>query len=52
MPDEYDRWLNGSFDDAVAFQERCFPDVLIEVTRTNEYWDKRKGFASEAPALL
>jgi len=52
LPDEYDRWLNGSFDDAVAFQERCFPDDLIEVTRTNEYWDKRKGFASEPQVLL
>jgi putative SOS response-associated peptidase YedK len=52
LPEEYDRWLNGCFDEAVAFQERCFPDALIETTRTNEYWDKRKGFANEAPSLL
>ncbi len=40
-PDEYDRWLHGSFDDALAFQERCFPDELIEVNRTAELWVKR-----------
>lgn len=39
-PQEYDRWLNGSFDDALAFQERCFPDDLIEMTRTSEPWTK------------
>lgn len=33
MPDECDRWLSGSFDDAVAFQMRCFPDDPIEMTR-------------------
>ena len=41
LPDDYDRWLNGDFDSAVAFQERCFPDALIEMTRTNEPWVKR-----------
>ncbi len=43
MPDEYDRWLNGAFDDAVAFQERCFPDELIEMARTSESWRKAPG---------
>jgi putative SOS response-associated peptidase YedK len=43
MPDEYDRWLNGSFDDLLAFQQRCFPDELIEMTRTDELWVKRRG---------
>lgn len=41
MPDEYDLWLNGSLDDALAFQARCFPDALIEMTRTAEPWVKR-----------
>jgi putative SOS response-associated peptidase YedK len=41
MPGEYDRWLNGSFDDALAFQERCFPDDLIEMNRTTESWAQR-----------
>ncbi|MCW3847356.1 SOS response-associated peptidase [Sphingomonas sp. LB-2] len=40
-PDEYDRWLHGSFEDLIAFQERCFPDELIEMTRTSEPWVKR-----------
>jgi putative SOS response-associated peptidase YedK len=27
MPDEYDRWHKGNVDDAVAFQDRCFPTM-------------------------
>ena len=41
MPDEYEQWLHGNFDDAVAFQSRCLPDDLIEMTRTDELWVKR-----------
>ncbi len=48
--DEYDRWLRGSFDDLIAFQERCFPDDLIEMTRTDELWVKRKIAQSDAMA--
>ena len=44
-PDEWDQWLNGSFDDLLAFQERCFPDHLIEMNRTDELWVKRKPSA-------
>lgn len=47
MPDEYDRWLNGTFDDALAFQARCLPDDLIETTRTDELWVKRKPSAEQ-----
>lgn len=50
-PDEYDRWLHGNFDDLIGFQERCFPDDLIEMRRTDELWVKRKG-AADYPALL
>jgi putative SOS response-associated peptidase YedK len=39
--DEYDRWLNGSFDDAISFQERCFPDELIILDRTTQPWSTR-----------
>jgi len=46
IPDEYERWLNGSFDDLLAFQARCFPDDLIEMTRTDELWVKRKPTAA------
>lgn len=38
MPDEFDRWLNGTLEDVIAFQDRCFPDDLIEVRRTSEPW--------------
>ena len=48
--DEYDRWLNGSFDDALAFQARCFPDELIEMNRTAEPWVKRAGTVSPVVA--
>ncbi len=49
--DEYDRWLHGSFDEAVAFQGRTFPDHLIAMERTAEPWVKRKA-ASEATGPL
>jgi putative SOS response-associated peptidase YedK len=45
LPDDYDRWLNGSFDDALALQNRAFPDALIEANRTNERWFKRSAAA-------
>jgi putative SOS response-associated peptidase YedK len=40
-PHEYDQWLRGTFDEILGFQERCFPDELIEMTRTSELWVKR-----------
>lgn len=36
--DEYERWLRGSFDDAVSFQQRVYPDDLIEMNRTADLW--------------
>jgi putative SOS response-associated peptidase YedK len=46
---EYDQWLHGNFHDTVAFQTRCFPDDLIEIERTSEFWVQRKpvGRASD-----
>ena len=49
--DEYDRWLHGSFDEVLAFQKRCFPDELIETTRTTELWSKPRSKPTEKPAL-
>ena len=49
--DEYDQWLNGSFDEALAFQLRCYPDELIEMTRTGELWIKPRTKPPEAFAL-
>lgn len=40
-PHEYDQWLHGTLDDALAFQNRCFPDELIMMDRTTELWAKR-----------
>jgi putative SOS response-associated peptidase YedK len=42
-PHEWDQWLRGSFDDLLAFQERVFPDDLIEITSTSELWVPRKA---------
>lgn len=42
-PDEHDRWLHGDLDTVIAFRDRCFPDELIEMNRTDELWAKRKG---------
>lgn len=44
-PDDYERWMTGSWDDILAFQRRCFPDELIEMDRTSELWSKRKAAA-------
>jgi len=52
LPADYDRWLNGSFDDAIGFQTRCFPDALIEMTRTDELWVKRKPGSGPPTASL
>ena len=41
MLDEYDRWLQGDLEEATSFQQRCFPDDLIDITRTSELWTKR-----------
>jgi putative SOS response-associated peptidase YedK len=51
-PHEYDLWLHGSFDDALTFQNRCFPDDLIEMTRTGEPWAKRSAATAPAGANL
>lgn len=52
--DEWDQWLNGSFEDTLAFQARCFSDDLIAMVRTDELWVKRKAALgpAEPPALL
>jgi len=47
MPDEYETWLHGSFEDALALQERVFPSDLIEITPTDELWSKRKPKEAE-----
>lgn len=49
--DEWEQWLRGSFDDALTFQARCFPDRLISMERTRELWVKRKG-SIEATSLI
>lgn len=50
MPDEYDAWLNGTFDEVVGFQNRCFPDELIQLERTAQLWSTRK--VAEPAGLL
>jgi putative SOS response-associated peptidase YedK len=48
LPEDYERWLHGSLEDLVEFQERKFPDELIEMRRTGELWVKRKPTAAKA----
>lgn len=50
--DEYDKWLNGSFDDLLAFQQRVFPSDGIEIDRTSELWVRRRAAEPEAPSFL
>ncbi|MGF7150096.1 putative SOS response-associated peptidase YedK [Sphingomonas zeicaulis] len=49
LPDEYDRWLNGSLEDLVALQQRCFPDELIAITRTSERWNAPRAAGGAGP---
>jgi putative SOS response-associated peptidase YedK len=49
--DEYDQWLHGSFDDALAFQKRMFPPELVVMERASEFWSKKKT-ADETLLLL
>lgn len=49
--DDHDRWLHGSFDEIIAFQERCFPDDLIVVDRSSEPWRKTVSPPAQ-PGLL
>ena len=39
--EDYEQWLHGSLDDAIALQSRCFPDELITMNRTADLWIKR-----------
>lgn len=45
--EDHEGWLNGTLDDVIAFQERCFPAELIMMERTSEPWIKRRA---DAPA--
>jgi len=49
---EYDQWLNGSFEDALAFQLRVFPPEYIEMEKTSELWFKRNSTEPEAATLF
>jgi putative SOS response-associated peptidase YedK len=39
--EDYDRWLHGTLDDVVTFQDSCFPDELTTIERTAETWRRR-----------
>ena len=52
-PNELDQWLHGSFDDIVAFQNRSFPNELIEITPTKDLWvQKKTPTPAGGPSLL
>jgi putative SOS response-associated peptidase YedK len=44
--EDYDRWLYGSLDDVLEFQDRCFPDELTAMERTSDPWFKRRTEAT------
>jgi putative SOS response-associated peptidase YedK len=52
LPDEFDQWLRGSFDDLVALQKRRFPSELIEISPTQELWVPKKPAAPAEKATL
>ena len=49
---EYQTWLRGSFDEVAALQDRCFPDALITMKRTEELWIQRTPLSSTAGWLI
>jgi putative SOS response-associated peptidase YedK len=51
-PEDYETWLYGSFDDAVALQQRVYPSDVITIDRTSEPWTKRKSKPEEQTAAL
>lgn len=52
MADEYDRWLSGSFDELLGFQNRCFPDALIDMNRTDELWSRTSKAAQARTTIV
>jgi putative SOS response-associated peptidase YedK len=49
--DDWDVWLNGTFEQCVGLQKRIFPPELIEMNRTAELWS-RTSKAAKAQATL
>lgn len=49
--DEYERWLHGTFEDTLGFQQRKFPADLMTLEQTSDLWVKKKA-AADAPTLL
>lgn len=50
--EEYGIWLSGTFDDAASFQNGCFPDELIEMTRIDEFWVKCRGIPDTEAVVI
>jgi putative SOS response-associated peptidase YedK len=48
LPEDYDRWLRGGLEDVIAFRDRCFPDELIERSRSTDAWILKKGIPESA----
>ncbi|UXS05278.1 SOS response-associated peptidase [Agrobacterium tumefaciens] len=53
LQEEQERWLHGSYDEALSLQSRVFPNHLMAVARTSELWVNRKGSTDlEEPLLI
>jgi hypothetical protein len=52
LPEVYDRWLHVGIDDVQNFQDRCFPDALIERPLLSDPWILRKGAPESSEAGL
>ncbi|HEV2651685.1 MAG TPA: SOS response-associated peptidase family protein [Rhizomicrobium sp.] len=49
--EEWDAWLNGTFEQCLELQQRVFPAELIEMNRTAELWSRTSKAAKEQAAL-
>ena len=52
LPDEFDQWLRGLFDELIALQKRSFPNELIEISPTPELWVPKKPAVPPEKATL
>lgn len=47
--DDYERWMTGTLDDLLAFQQRVYPPELMEMERTSDLWVKKKASGLRTP---
>lgn len=50
--DEWDAWLHGSFEECCGFQDRSFPVGLLQMEKTDQFWNRNSKAAKAKAAEL